>query len=160
MVGTVVLSGPAPTGGAVVALASSNGTTAVVPPSVTVSAGATSANFTVTTNLVKATTPVTISGFSGGVTKSALLTVNAVDSIAIQRAEYQRSRNLLRVDATSTAPTATLRVYVTASGALMGTLTNNGAGSFSGRLSWPTNPRNITVRSSLGGSASSAVTLR
>jgi hypothetical protein len=158
--GTVNLSGAAPFGGTVVALASSNATIAVAPLSVTVTTGATSANFTVTTSLVKTSTSVTISGSYGGLTKSAPLTINAVDTIGIQRAEYQRSRSLLRVDATSTAPSATLRVYVAATGAFMGTLTNNGNGSFSGHLSWPTNPRNITVRSSLGGSASAAVTLR
>jgi hypothetical protein len=140
-------------------LASSNGTSAVVPPSVTVAAGATSASFTVTTNQVKTTTTVTISGVYGGVTKTALLAVNAVDTITIQRAEYQRSRRL-RVDATGTEPTATLRVYVTATSAFMGALTNNGGGSFSGLFSWPTNPKNITVRSSFGGSASKAVTLK
>ncbi|HEX5603288.1 MAG TPA: hypothetical protein VFX63_12085, partial [Pyrinomonadaceae bacterium] len=62
--------------------------------------------------------------------------------------------------ATDTATSATLRVYVTATGALVGTLKNNGNGRFSASLSWPTNPENITVRSSLGGSASSSVALK
>ncbi|MGZ8846483.1 MAG: SBBP repeat-containing protein, partial [Pyrinomonadaceae bacterium] len=159
-VGTAILSGAAPAGGATVTLGSGNGAIAVVPPSVIVKAGATSANFTVTTNQMTATTTVTISGVCGGVTKSAALTVNAVDTITIQRAEYQQSRDLLRVDANGTEPTAALRVYVTATGASIGTLTNNGGGRFSGVLSWPKNPRNITVRSSFGGSASRAVTLR
>lgn len=158
--GTVGLSGPAPTGGALVTLASSNGAIAVVPPGVTVAAGATSASFTVTTNRVTATTSVAISGVCGGVTKTALLTVNAVDTITIQRAEYLRSSDLLRVDATGTEPTAILRVYVKSSGAFIGRLTNNGGGRFSAQLSWPTNPKNITVQSSFGGSASKAVTLK
>jgi hypothetical protein len=41
---------------------------------------------------------------------------------------------------------------------LIGTLKSNGNGRFSGQLSWPINPNNITVRSSFGGSATSAVT--
>jgi hypothetical protein len=82
------------------------------------------------------------------------------DAIRIQRAEYQRSKGSLRVDATGTEPTATLRVYVTANGALIGTMKNNGSGRFSASLSWPTNPENITVRSSFGGSTSSSVTLK
>ncbi len=82
------------------------------------------------------------------------------DTIKIQRAEYQRSKGSLRVDATGTEPSATLRVYVTTTGALVGTLKNNGSGRFSASLSWPTNPENITVRSSFGGSASSAVALK
>jgi len=158
--GTVGLSGPAPTGGAFVTLASSNAAIAVVPPGVTVAAGATSASFTVTTNRVTATTSVAISGVCGGVTKTALLSVNAVDTITIQRAEYLRSSDLLRVDATGTEPTAILRVYVKTTGDFIGTLTNNGGGSFSAQLSWPTNPKNITVRSSFGGSASKSVTFK
>jgi len=82
------------------------------------------------------------------------------DTIKIQRAEYQRSKGSLRVDATGTEPSATLRVYVTTTGALVGTLKNTGSGRFSASLSWPTNPENITVRSSFGGSASGTVALK
>ena len=83
-----------------------------------------------------------------------------VDTIKIQRAEYQRSKGALRVDANGSEPAATLRVYVTATGALVGTLKNNGSGRFSASLPWPTNPENVTVRSSFGGSASSSVSLK
>jgi hypothetical protein len=48
---------------------------ATVPSSVTVAAGATSASFPVTTNRVRNTTNVTISGTSAGASKSAVLTV-------------------------------------------------------------------------------------
>jgi len=73
--GTVTLSGPAPAGGAQVALSSSNTAAATVPSSVTVPAGATSATFTVSTSAVAASTTVTISAGYGGVTRSASLTV-------------------------------------------------------------------------------------
>ena len=86
--------------------------------------------------------------------------VPTVDVIKILRADYQQSKQTLRVDATGSDPSATLRVFVTASGALVGTLKNNGNGRYSASLAWPTNPVNITVRSSLGGSASTAVTLK
>src|SRR5260370_15680371 len=56
--GTVTLSAPAPTGGAQVALSSSNTTAATVPSKVTVAAGATSASFTVSTSAVSASTTV------------------------------------------------------------------------------------------------------
>jgi len=82
------------------------------------------------------------------------------DTIKIQRAEYQRSKGVLRVDAIGSEPSATLRVYVTASGAFVGTLRNNGSGRFSASLPWPTSPENITVRSNFGGSASSPVALK
>ena len=73
--GTVTLSGVAPSGGAVVALSSSNTTAARVPSSVTVAAGATSGTFTVSTSAVAASTTVSISGAYGGVTRSASFTV-------------------------------------------------------------------------------------
>ncbi len=73
--GTVTLSGPAPAGGAQVALSSSNTTTANVPSSVTVAAGATSATFTVSTRTVASSTTVTIFAAYGGATRSASLTV-------------------------------------------------------------------------------------
>jgi subtilisin family serine protease len=73
--GKVTLSGPAPSGGAVVSLSSSNISAATVPASLTVPAGATSATFMANTLAVTASTPVTISGFYAGVSQSALLTV-------------------------------------------------------------------------------------
>jgi len=72
--GTVTLSGPAPAGGARVALSTNNGA-ASVPSSVAVPAGATSATFPVNTSAVAASTTVTISASYGGVSKSATLTV-------------------------------------------------------------------------------------
>src|SRR5215813_12008291 len=73
--GTATLSGPAPTGGAVVALSSANSAVASVPASVTVAAGATSASFAVTTSTVASTTLVGLNGSYSGVTKTATLTV-------------------------------------------------------------------------------------
>ncbi len=73
--GTVTLSAPAPSGGAVVSLTDNSAATAV-PASVTVPAGASSANFTVTTTSVTASTSATVSAVFGGVTRTAALTVN------------------------------------------------------------------------------------
>src|SRR5262249_17830760 len=67
--GTVLLSGPAPAGGASVTLSTSN-LVAKPPPVVNVPAGATSAGFTVTTSTVTANTPVTITAILGAVSKS------------------------------------------------------------------------------------------
>ncbi len=72
--GTVTLSGPAATYGAIVDL-SSSASAATVPASVTVAAGASSANFTVNTGTVTVSTPVTITGSYAGVSKTAMLTV-------------------------------------------------------------------------------------
>jgi hypothetical protein len=156
--GTVTLSSAAPAGGLAVSL-SSNNAAASVPASVTVAAGATTATFTVTTTSVTATQSPVISATGGGATRTATLTVNstapppAADTVTISRLEWGGGQ--LRVEASSTNGSATLTAYVTSTGALIGTLSG-------GRLdiAWPTNPGNVTVRSSLGGSASRAVTAK
>jgi hypothetical protein len=74
--GSATLTGAAPSGGALVALNTSNPGAAMVPPSVTVAAGATSAAFQVTTNAVNAATSVTITGAYGGTMRSTTLTVD------------------------------------------------------------------------------------
>ena len=72
--GTVTLTAPAAAGGFAVALSSDNMTAATVPPSVTVAAGATSANFPVTTNKVSNSQSADIIGTAGGVTAYAIIT--------------------------------------------------------------------------------------
>ncbi|MGB7923166.1 MAG: hypothetical protein WCF57_07975 [Pyrinomonadaceae bacterium] len=160
--GTVTLSAAAPSGGATVTLSSGNTAAATVPASVTVAAGSTSATFTVTSKTVTASTTTAINGTYGSVTRSATLTVNpaqAGDTVAIQRAEYDGGKRELRVDATSNNSSAVLKCYVTSTGALIGTLSGSG-GRYSGQFSVSTNPQNITVRSSLGGSATRAVSAK
>src|SRR3954463_12551428 len=73
--GTVGLTSAAPSGGLSVTLATGNASVAQPPPIVNVPAGQTQANFTVTTSTVTANTPVTITAFSGSITKSATFTV-------------------------------------------------------------------------------------
>jgi hypothetical protein len=95
--------------------------------------------------------------------RSATLTINpasATDTVTITRAEYDGGNRRLRVEATSTRATATLQVFVTSSGQLIGTLSNDGGGRFRGEFSWPVNPQSITVRSNFGSQATRTVTLR
>jgi hypothetical protein len=70
----ITLNGPAPSGGTVVTLSSSD-PSASVPASVTVPAGANTVGFVITTTAVTINTAVTISATYGGVTKTATLTV-------------------------------------------------------------------------------------
>jgi hypothetical protein len=81
-VGTVTLSGPAPAGGAVVALASNNTAAATVPASFTIAAGATSGTFSVTTLAQGATTSATISAAYHGLTQTATLTITLTPGVA------------------------------------------------------------------------------
>jgi uncharacterized protein (TIGR03437 family) len=73
--GTVTLSGPAPLGGQVVALKSSNPLVASVPFSVTVAQGSAAASFTITTSVVAAAQSVTITAAAGALSQTATLTV-------------------------------------------------------------------------------------
>jgi len=92
--GTVTLSEPAPTGGAVVSLSSSN-SSATVPATVMVPAGTYSANFTATTTAVGVVTQLNISGsYNGGA--QAALTVNPGGPIS------QAGWTLLSVDSQET----------------------------------------------------------
>lgn len=162
--GTVMLSGPAPSGGALIALASNNTTVATVPASVTVPENGTAVTFTVSTRSVQSSTTVTITASLGGVSKSAALTVTPppppAEIVSIQLAEYVASKRQLRVQATSTNKSATLGVYVTSTGQFIGALTNNGGGRYGGQFTWSSNPQNITVRSSTGGTATSVVMVK
>lgn len=73
--GIVTLDSPAPSGGAVVSLGTSNSAAATVPASVTVAAGASSATFTVTSKPVAGTATALISASYRGVARTASLTV-------------------------------------------------------------------------------------
>jgi len=163
--GIATLNGTAPTAGVIANLTSSNPTVASVPASVVIPAGATSAAFSVATTAVTLPTSVTLSANAAGLTKTAVLAVNPPgtqvnDTVAVQRAEYTTSKKNLRVEATSSNKTVTMTVSNTSTGAVLGTLTNKGGGKYEANLSVATNPVSITVKSSGGGSAVRAVTVK
>jgi Family of unknown function (DUF6519) len=79
--GTVTLSAAPPTGGASVTLVSSNTAIAVVPPSVFVPAGSTSATFNIQAGASFG--PVTITASLGGTSSAATLTVIGLQSLAL-----------------------------------------------------------------------------
>ena len=113
------------------------------------------------TTSVSSSATTTINASLNGQTRSAVLSITpAADTVAIQRAEYESQKRELRVEATSTRTNATMRVHVTSTGQIIGTLANNGGGRYSATLPWSVNPQNVTVRSSFGGTASRAVVLK
>jgi hypothetical protein len=163
--GLATLNGTAPVGGVFATLTSSNSVAASVPASVTIPEGATSAEFTINTTAVTLPTPVTLTANAAGITKSSVLSVNppgspVTDTVAIQRAEYTASKKTLRVEATSSNRTVTMTVSNTATGAVLGTIASKGGGKYESTLSVAINPVNITVKSSGGGSATRAVTVK
>lgn len=78
----IVLSGPAPSGGAVVSLSSSNPAVATVPPSVRVTAGVSSADFAITTYRVNNGASATITARYANAA-SAVLHVNPVQLASV-----------------------------------------------------------------------------
>jgi hypothetical protein len=83
--------------------------------------------------------------------------VVTADRVVVERAEYFAKRHELRVTATSSNSSADLRVFVTSSGELIGTLRKTGQGSYSGQFTWLVNPQSISVRSNFCGSVSSRI---
>ena len=80
--GTITLSAPAPVGGRLVNLSSSNTTLATVPASVTVAAGTTTKTFTVTPRQVFTTSYVTIQAVVSSVSYTAKLTLATAPLLA------------------------------------------------------------------------------
>jgi subtilase family serine protease len=107
--GTVTLTGPSGSAGALVTLASSNSALAKVPASVFVSAGNKTATFPITTNAVTLNTTVTITGTYG---------VSASTAVTVSRAN---------LSGYTINPSA-----VTGGGTVIGTVTLNGPAGPSG----------------------------
>src|SRR5207249_3967850 len=113
----VTLNAPAPAGGILVSLTSSD-LGIGMPASVTVAAGATASPvFTITTSSVSATTPVTILAGYSGVNKTAILTVNPVAllSVALSPASVVGgvATTLNKVNLTGPAPAGGILVTLT-----------------------------------------------
>ena len=99
--GTVTLDSPAPTGGSVVSLVSSNTNAATVPATVTVAAGSTTGTFTVTSVVTTAAQTTTLTASYGGVSRVASVVVTPLlASVSVSPAK-------LRGGATP-APTGTI----------------------------------------------------
>lgn len=75
------------------------------------------------------------------------------DTVGVTKVGYTIATKQLKVEATSTNPQAILTVSVTSTGQLLGALSNAGGGKYTGQFIVPTNPQNITVKSSGGGAA-------
>ncbi len=82
---------------------------------------------------------------------------SGTDTIEVESAVYTNGNHLLKVRAASSVKAnsrnaPTLTAYVTSTNTLIGTLSGNLDGAYTGSFSWPTNPQVITVHSTLGGS--------
>lgn len=119
-IGNVTLTGPAPTGGAVVNIVSAN-PAATVPSAVTIPGNGTTGNFAVNTQPVAVTTTGNISVSYGGMTKSATITVNpaaapALSSLTLNPAAVVGGKTSVgTVNLTKPAPAGGVMVRLTSS---------------------------------------------
>jgi hypothetical protein len=166
--GTVSLSGPAPSGGALVTLSSVN-PAATVPSSVTISANSSSANFTVNTTPVSATTAGNITATYSDVTKSTTLTVKPPAAAALASLTLNPStvvggaKSLGTVNLTTAAPTGGVVVMLTSSNSSRATVPASvtvpaGASSatFNVATTATNKKTNVIITASYGGLSKSA----
>ena len=159
--GVVTLRNPAPAGGLTLPLASSNTALVRVHVKVTIPAGATSATFPVVTQAVSDFHLAAVVTKLSGVMVAAVLSVTPpADKITIQSAVYTGDTSELRVEATSSSNPAYMEVSDTDTGEILGVLYGTGGSHFSDSFVISYAPRNITVKSTLNGTASRDVDVR
>ncbi|MBX3119524.1 MAG: SBBP repeat-containing protein [Fimbriimonadaceae bacterium] len=116
--GTLTVSGPAPTGGLTATLSSNSGA-AVVPASVTVPQGTTTASFQITTNAVAATTVATITATVNASNRQATLTILKASLTGISfdpsrvRGGFQTTQMTITLDAAAPPAGATVNLSQT-----------------------------------------------
>jgi hypothetical protein len=156
--GQVILTAPAPAGGAVVSLVSSNPAAATAPASVAVPAGSATASFKVTINSVAQTTPVTISGTHSSVTAHSpeLLVTGTTGQAGPMLSSFALAPTSIVGGASITA-IVTLTAAAPSGGALITLASSNSkavpvpatitiaAGATSGMAPVPTNPQSATT---------------
>ncbi len=158
----VTIAEPVPTdsNGVVVALSSSNTQVATVPATVTIPASTCNSTgctmnsrvgFDVTIIAKSPPGTVTISATLGSQTVTTQMTL--LDSVAATSPypTWSKGKHILSVSAITNNPSDTLKVFVSGTTTLIGTLTNLGGGNYQGQLKWPTNPGYIDIKSSGGG---------
>lgn len=160
---TVTLNQPAPPGGIVLTLTSSN-KAATVAKSVTVPAGSSSATFTVQGTGVSSVTAVTLTAtYSGPFAAAAVsgtgsISVSPTDNLKLTSATFSKSTQVLTVNATSTNPQAILSVILASNNSVLGVMSNLGGGNYSFQTVYTSGtPTSVNVKSNLGGQTGQGV---
>jgi hypothetical protein len=119
--GTVTLTAPAGSGGALVGLSSASGAI-TVPASITVAPGTTSATFGIATSTVSMSTSTTVSASYGGVTKATTFTVTS-SSVPVLTGVTLANTSI--IGGTSTTGRVTLSAPAGAGGAVIALRSSN-----------------------------------
>jgi len=150
-VGTVTLNAPA-SDGVVISLASANPALVSVPASVAVAPGARTATFPLSAFHVSGNTSVALSATLNGITRSTRLSIlTETGSVVATKAEYVVKKSLLTVEASSLDRVASLQVFNSATGAMLGSIPIVNVGKYSGQIDVTGTLTSIAVQSSVGG---------
>jgi DNA-binding beta-propeller fold protein YncE len=155
---TATIGQPAPAGGLVLTLASSNAKAAKVPATATVPAGQSTASFQVQGSGVSAATLVTVTATFNGASAATSVTVAPGDKLNVTGATYSKSQQLLQVKVTGTNAAATVVVQNANTNAILGTMVNLGNGSYTFQMNLASGiPTSVNVISNLGGKTGQGV---
>ncbi len=141
--------------GATVLLSTGDTTTVQLPASVFIPQGAWSGSFAATTAVVPGNKGVSIKATFDGAQLSSTVTVAPIPPVTILTADYKASTQILKVTASSPDPNVILTWG--ANGVAFGTMQLE-LGVYQGAIVMANPPATITVWSSVGGSATMAVT--
>jgi hypothetical protein len=162
--GTITLNQPAPQ--PIVVQIQGSAKLVKFPATVTIPAGASSATFSAQATGVGSVTPVPFTAVYAGpfaVTTTfanATLTLAPVDSLKVTSATWSKSTQLLTINATSSNAQSTLTVLLSSNNQALGTMTNQGNGSFTFQAPFVSGtPAAITLKSVLGGSTGQGVSV-
>jgi uncharacterized repeat protein (TIGR03803 family) len=167
--GTVTLTGPAPSGGAVVGLVSDN-SFGVVPPSMTIAAGATSGNFTFTAKTgVLSNTPVTVTANLGNSSVQGTVTITPastvfLSSMSLNPATVRAGDNFTgTVTLNAAAPSSGALVTLSSSNAAVATVPTSvtvqagkTSATFSGRTQQSSSTSSAVISARFGGATKTA----
>jgi hypothetical protein len=165
--GTVTINAPAPAGGVVINLHADPSAAVTLPATVVVPAGATTATFQITANVLAADTTVTITAARGPVTRTATLVVKGVTlTLAIDPASVvggqQNSTGVVTISAPAPAGGITVTLASSnPSGAAVPATVQVPAGqttaTFPITTSAVSTTTNVTISASVGGNTATAV---
>jgi len=167
--GTVTLTGPAPSGGAVVGLVSDN-SFGLVPPSMTIAAGATSGNFTFTAKTgVLSNTPVTVTANLGNSSVQGTVTITPastvfLSSMSLNPATVRAGDNFTgTVTLNAAAPSGGAQVTLSSSNAAVATVPTSvtvqagkTSATFSGRTQQSSSTSSAVISARFGGATKTA----
>ena len=126
----------------------------------TVPAGQTKVSFPVQGSGVSVTTIVTLMASYNGRMAATSLTVAPGDKLSGTAATYSQSTHVLTVNATDNNPQATLRVFLASNNGLLGTMVNQGGGSYLFRIRYQAGaPASVSIVSNLGAKTGQGVKL-